>query len=293
MAECGSFSRAAELLYLTQPAVSLQVKSLEESLGVSLFTRQEHKVTLTKAGKQFLPYARDIVNAYREALQTMARIQGLEEGEIRLAASTIPGEFFLPRIIGQFKQKYPGIRVTLEICDTRKALEGLGAGLVELAVVGYRDEQAPADFIPLVADELILVAPPTSPLVTKASVDWQDLVQAEFILREPGSGTRQAAEEVLAAQGHAVKDLNLALELGSTQAIITAVAAGLGLGIVSRWAAAPYLTLGQIKEVRSCGFPASRTLYLVTRRAGRLSPVARALAEFLQQAAPHTKAETT
>lgn len=282
MAEWGSFSRAAEFLYLTQPAVSLQVKSLEDNLGVSLFTRQEHKVSLTEAGKQFLPYARDIVNAYREALQAMARVQALAEGEIHLAASTIPGEFFLPRIIGQFKQKYPGIKVRLEISDTRKAVDNLLSGLVELAVVGYRDEQAPADFMPLAADELILIAPPASPLVTKTSAGWQDLRQEEFILRELGSGTRQAAEEVLAAQGYPVKDLHLAMELGSTQAIITAVAAGVGVGIVSRWAAAPYLTLGQIKEVCACGFPVSRTLYLITRRTGRLSPAARALTEFLE-----------
>lgn len=286
VAECASFSRAAELLYLTQPAVSLQVKSLEENLGVSLFVRQEHGVSLTDAGKQFLPYARDIVNAYHEALQAMARVQDLEEGEIRLAASTIPGEFFLPRAIGQFKQKYPGIRVKLEISDTRKALESLVSGLVELAVVGYREEQALVDFIPLAADELILIAPASSPLAVGNDVDWQDLVQEEFILREPGSGTRQAAEEVLAARGRTVKDLKLGLELGSTQAIITAVAAELGLGIVSRWAAAPYIALGQIKEIRSAGFPVSRTLHLATRRAGRLSPVARVLAEFLQHISP-------
>lgn len=238
-----SFSRAAEVLYQTQPALSKQVKALENYLGAVLLDRSEKEVSLTDAGVLFYQEAKKILDALTQAKEAIAELQGLKRGKLSLGASTLPGEYLLPALAGRFRELHPGIDVEIKVADTREIISALKSGEVQIGFLGALPGEPIFEVFPFSEDRLILIAP------THYPDGVTELFWDRLILREKGSGTRQAVEEFFTQQGKRIGKTPWAMEIGSTRAIINAVAAGWGVSFVSYWAAEEALLLGKVKEV--------------------------------------------
>ncbi|MHB8171392.1 MAG: selenium metabolism-associated LysR family transcriptional regulator [Thermincolia bacterium] len=266
VAEKKNFTRAAKQLFMTQPAISFQIKSLEEQLGIQLFERLDKAVGLTDAGRMILPEAKKIQASYEKIRDSISELKGLKRGHLIIGASTIPGEYLMPHIIGKFKNLHPQIDVVLHIASTSKVVEMLLNREIHLGTIGAPVKNQSIISSPLTEDQLILITSPQHPLASKESVAAEELTQHSFIMREKGSGTRMIIENRLQKKGIAPESLRLAMELGSTRAIITAVEAGLGISLVSRWAADEALKLGLLKEIRVEDMEFTRSLYLITNK---------------------------
>jgi DNA-binding transcriptional LysR family regulator len=282
VAELGSFSRAAGALFLTQPTVSEHVRALEEELGLRLLDRLGRGATPTKAGQLLLSYARQILQLQRDARQALEQFQGRMSGELVVGASTIPGEYVLPPLIGRFKEKYPDISISLLIGDTRQALDWLLEGKVEVAVVGAQVPQQPLEYRELMPDELVVVVSSGHPWHGRKTVTLDDVRAEPLIVRERGSGSRHALERALEEVGLDLGDFRVVAEMGSTQAIKQAVKAGVGVSLISKRAVedecrASLLWCVKVKDLRF-----SRFFYLATHRGRTRSPLAEAFWEFLQ-----------
>ena len=199
--ELKSFSKAAEALFLTQPTVSEHIRTLEQELGVRLLDRLGRGAESTAAGRLLLSHATRILQLQREALQAMDSFQGRLAGELLVAASTIPGEYVLPPLIGRFKEKFPDIAITLLIGDSRAVVDWVAEGRAEVGVVGARLPHRGVEYRELMPDELVLVVPAGHPWHGKKEVGLEDLRTEPLLLRERGSGTRAALESALAQAG--------------------------------------------------------------------------------------------
>ncbi|KKM12592.1 hypothetical protein SY88_02780 [Clostridiales bacterium PH28_bin88] len=276
-----NFTRAARQHFLTQPAVSWQIKSLEKELGVLLLERGDRNVALTGAGEVFFEYARRIVDTYEQALVAVEEVKGFRRGNLVIGASTIPGEYVLPWLVGRFKQEYPGVNISLVVTDTGKVVEGILADEVHLGVIGARVAGDRLTFQPFIQDQLILIAPPGHPFARQETVSLKDLAGVHLIMRETGSGTRMVVEEQWRASGLKPEQMQVVMELGSTRAVITAVEAGLGVSVVSHWAAEEAISLGRVCYVPLTGFTPQRHLYIATRHGRDTGSLATRFIDFL------------
>lgn len=279
--ELRSFSRAAAATYLTQPTVSEHIKALEESLGLKLLDRLGREVVPTRAGELLYGYARRILELQAEAWQALSQFAGCLKGRLILGGSTIPGQYLLPALVGRFKEGHPDVSVTLKIGDTREVVEGVLEGRLELGVVGARIEKGPLEYQPLARDKLALVVPAGHRWAQKGSVFLSELKEEPFVLRESGSGTRQTLEENLRAAGEEIGSLRVVAEMGSTEAIIQSIRAGLGVSVLSRLAVEERLDFGTLAIVAVEGLQLSREFFIVTHRARTLSPICQAFFSFL------------
>jgi DNA-binding transcriptional LysR family regulator len=282
VAELRSFSRAAEALSLTQPTVSEHVRALEDELGVQLLDRLGRGATPTRAGLLFLGYTERLLSLAREARQAITQFQGRMSGELTVGGSTIPGEYLLPALIGEFKAKYPDISISLRIGDSRDVSQWVDEGRVELGVVGARPAPRTLASRPLTSDELVVVVPSGHPWCQRAAVTVADLRTEPLLLRERGSGSREALERAL---GHAGLDLaafRLAGEMGSTQAIKQAVRAGIGISLISKRAVQDECRARLLHCVTVQDLDVSRAFHLVVHRERSRSPLATAFLEFVE-----------
>lgn len=282
VAELGSFSRAAEGLFVTQPTVSEHVRALEEELGLRLLDRLGRGATPTKAGQLLLSYARQILQLQRDARQALEQFQGRMSGELVVGASTIPGEYVLPPLIGRFKEKYPDISISLLIGDTRQALDWLLEGKVEVAVVGAQGPQQPLEYRELMPDELVVVVSSGHPWRGRKTVALDEVRAEPLIVRERGSGSRHALERALEEVGLDLGDFRVVGEMGSTQAIKQAVKAGVGVSLISKRAVEDECRVNLLWCVKVKDLRFSRFFYLATHRGRTRSPLAEAFWEFLQ-----------
>ncbi len=262
VAQHKSFTKAAKMLYMTQPAISAQIKSLEERLDVQLMERNDKHVVLTEAGFIFLAEAEKMLAAHERIVESIGDLKGLRRGHLKVAASTIPGEYLLPKFIGHFKEKYEKIGVELSINDTEQVVEALRDRIADVGVTGAKIKCDVVRYENLIKDELIIIAANNSAIARMENLKPEDLVLAKFILREPGSGTRKVMLDRLKGIQIDFDDLDVVMELGSTRAVITAVEAGLGISMVSRWAAQQSLQLQTVKEIQVPGWNHSRQLYI-------------------------------
>lgn len=250
VAEKGSFSHAAQALHMTQPAVTMQVQSLEEYFGTKLFLRSTKKIELTEAGRTLLPYAKRSIDLMKETDISMSKFTHMLEGRLHLGASLTVGEYILPRLLGPFSQEYPNISVSMKVINTKQILEEmlnhqLTFGLVE-AEVHHPDVHTEA----LLSDELKLIVPSGHPLAELELVSVEEMLKYPFVLREQGSGTRRVMEEELTRLGYDVSALKIVMELGSTGAVKSAVEAGLGISILSQSSVKHESALGVLKVKR-------------------------------------------
>jgi DNA-binding transcriptional LysR family regulator len=285
VAELGSFSRAAEALSLTQPTVSEHIRALEEDVGVQLLDRLGRGATPTPAGELLLTYARRVLVLMREARQAIDRFQGRMSGELVVGGSTIPGEYVLPALIGQFKAKYPDISISLRIGSSRQVSEWVEEGRVEVGVVGARPASRALAARELMADEMVMVVPADHPWAARTSVTLADVRGEPLILREGGSGSREALERALAEAGMDLAAFRVVGEMGSTQAVKQAVRAGVGIALISRRAVEDECRAGLLRCVKVSGLNVARSFHLVTHRERTRSPLAQAFLEYVESQA--------
>jgi DNA-binding transcriptional LysR family regulator len=237
VAETKSFSRTSEIIHLTQPAVSLQIQALEEIYETKLFDRSSSSVTLTPAGEVLYKYAKEILVLYASAEKVIGKLTGLVKGSITIGACSNIGNYLLPSVITNFKKTHPNIRIHLLVSNTKRVVEMLNSGYIDLGLVEGEAVKQKMNVKKLISDELLLIVSPNHPWAKKKEVSISDLTKEPFIFREAGSGTRQMIERFLARHGITPQDMKISIVLGSTEAIKDAVENGLGVSIISRWAA--------------------------------------------------------
>lgn len=278
--EHGGFSRAAEALSLSQPAISHQLKAMANAIGVPVLEVVGRRARLTQAGELLLGHARRILLEFETAGRELDELRGLRRGAIRIAGDTTVGIYVLPDLLGSFHEAHPEIDVRLGVDNRRGVYDRLVAGEVDFIVSGRKFENTAVPLVvrPLLANELIAVASPRNRLTGRRHLGLADLAGEPFIVREPGSGTRETTEEAFRAAGERV---NAVMELASNGAIKRAVARDLGISILSRYAAALELQIGNLVELSVVGFPLHRQWHLVHARDKRLGPVEEAFLSFV------------
>ncbi|MGE5653464.1 MAG: selenium metabolism-associated LysR family transcriptional regulator [Bacillota bacterium] len=264
--EKGSFSSAARELHLTQPAISLQIQSLENFFGTQLMVRAGKSIVLTPSGEEVRSAIEEMLATVKRTRASIDRLNQSVQGRLVIAASTIPGEYLLPRMIGEFKLKYPQTQLLLEVDDTQNTVTKVIEQRADLGMIGAEVSDPKLSCLPVAHDELVVIAPPEHPLAGAHRVAPEQLQGANWVARELGSGTRAVTEELLRHIGVDPTELNVLLELGSSQAMISAVAAGVGLAFCSRLAADAALRLGQVAELAVEGSPFIRPLFIVYHR---------------------------
>jgi len=282
VAELGSFSKAAATLFLTQPTVSEHIRTLEDELGVRLLDRLGRGAAVTKAGQLLLVHARRMLAISREARQAMDQFLGRMSGELLVGASTIPGEYVLPALIGRFKEKYPDISITLLIGDSQTVIDWVAEGRAELGVAGARLAHRGVDYKELMPDELVVVVPAAHPWHGRSLITLEELRSEPLLIRERGSGTRAALEAVLAEAGMDLGSFRIVGEMGSTQAIKQAVKAGVGISVVSSRAVEDECKAGLVGCLDVKDLKVTRSFYLATHRERSRSPLAEAFRVFLE-----------
>ena len=257
VAEQLSFRKAAEELYLTQPAISLQIKALEEELGAALFDRSGSRVRLTPAGATLLKYAKQCDQLLREAKHAIASLSGAQGGALTLGASTTIAQYLLPRLLSEFCATHPRVHPTLISGNTEQIVTAVEQEKVALGFIEGPPRSRDIAPTPFLEDELVLIVPAAHEWAEQAAIEPADLATAPLLMRERGSGTRHVVE--LALERHQIRrsSLKVVMELDSSEAIKSAVEAGFGVGFVSRWAIAKDLRLGpafRIVEIRGIRF---------------------------------------
>jgi DNA-binding transcriptional LysR family regulator len=258
-----SFSRTARELNLSQPAVSKHIAALEAVYGVKLIDRSHRSVNLTEAGVALLPIALRILETIEEAGREMDSYVNNVKGALLIGASTIPGQYVLPQIIRRFRQQYPLVNISLEIADSGIIYWQVLENKLVLGAVGALQEAPGVQAVAFADDELLLVMPVGHPLAGRKSVNPPAVLNHEIIGRERGSGTRSVLEAGLKSAGISPKDLRTVVEMGSTEAALAAVEAGIGLSFVSRWAAEQRAKNGLLVLRRVKGLNLKRQLYLI------------------------------
>jgi LysR family transcriptional regulator, transcriptional activator of the cysJI operon len=244
-----SFTKAAEVLHTTQPAVTFQIRQLEDYFNTRLFDRTHNRIALTEVGKQVYHYADKIFDYYVQMENTVKDMTGEINGVLMIGASTTIAEYLLPVLLGDFKMKYPEVHIRLNVSNTEEIVSMLENNAIDLGMV-----EAPVNNKNLVVelcrmDQLVAIAPPNHPLLTQKSVSVHELLNYPYISREEGSGTRDVIAEYFNQAGLSCDELNIVMELGSSEAIKGAVAADMGMSILSQAAIQKELQLGLLNKI--------------------------------------------
>jgi DNA-binding transcriptional LysR family regulator len=285
VASAGSFSAAARNLGLTQPAVSSQIRSLEKEYGNTLIDRSPGHCRLTEAGKSFLVYASDICDMEERLHREMDGKRSEVGGLVTIAASNIPGDYIIPYILARYRERYPLTDPRLDITDSATALERILAGEVDLGCVGFREEESKLRYGLLCEDRLVFIAPADHPLARASGLKPSDLEGEPFLWREEGSGTRSHMIRILTGLG-LERSIEGSMLLGSTMAVIQAVAAGAGISLISLWAAEAYIQQGKVAVLELEGHSLRRDFHYVLLRQRPLSTAVSALIELLEEERP-------
>lgn len=252
-----NFTRAAEELLLTQPAVTLQIKALEDELQVPLFERAGGHISLTPGGRALLPYAEKMKALSDEALSAVAAAYGQQAGELAVGASQTIGQYVLPILVAGFLRANPNVRITARGGNSDSILEYLLAREVQIALIEGPEQRKDIHIEPFMEDHMVLVVPASHGWADQ-EIDLSDLESESLLVREVGSGSRRVVEQALAAAGLKAKELQIRMELDSTEGLLSAVEAGLGVTFVSRWAVRNHLALGTLRLARVRGLKLSR-----------------------------------
>jgi len=275
----GSFTRAAEELFLTQPTVSMQIKQLTKSVGLPLFEQVGKRLYLTEAGRELFATCRQIFETIAQFEMKVADLKGLKQGQLRLAVITT-AKYFIPRLLGPFCQRYPGIDISLQVTNHEKIIDRMINNQDDLYIMSQVPEHLDVNCEPFLDNPLVVFAPVNHPLAKQKNIPIQELNDEPFIMREPGSGTRRAVQALL--EEHGIK-VNVKLELGSNEAIKQAIAGGLGISVLSRHTLLSDASEFSILDVQH--FPIKRSWYMVYPAGKQLSIVARTYYEYLLDAA--------
>jgi len=280
IARLGSFTRAAEELFLTQPTVSMQIKKLSDTVGMPLFEQVGKKIFLTDIGHELHRTCLGISEHLSNFEMIAADMKGLKKGKLRLAVVTT-AKYFAPRLLGTFCQQYPGVDVSLKVSNRERVLERLASNLDDLYILGQPPVDADVVAEAFLQNNLVVIAPADHPLAKKKKIPLELLAKEPFLLREPGSGTRIATERLFDELGLKLK---MRMELGSNEAIKQAVIGGLGVSVLSRHTLEMDTPSKRFVVLNVQGFPIKRHWYFVYPSGKQLSVIARTLVDHLRQA---------
>jgi LysR family transcriptional regulator, low CO2-responsive transcriptional regulator len=282
VARLTSITRAAEELSLTQPTVSMQIKQLTQNIGIPLFEQIGKKLYLTQAGQELLITCREIFNELSRFEMKITDFQGLKQGKLKLATITTT-KYFMPRAIAPFCQLYPGIDIALEITNHERVLERLSENLDDLYIISKIPDRLDVVLHPFLENPLVVIAHKSHPLAQEKNIPISKLQNEAFIMRERGSGTRDAVEQLLAKHGVSVK---VRLELGGNEAIKQAIGVGLGISVLSQHTFTPEAALSGLTILDVQHFPIQLHWYIIYPDNKQLSIVASTFFDFLQQESP-------
>lgn len=272
-----SYTAAAKELYLSQPAVSMQIRQLEENVGLPLFEKLGKKVHLTEAGKELHGYGRSIFQQLEEMGEVMESLKGVNRGRLDIAvASTV--NYFAPKALGGFSRRFPNVKLSLEVTNRRNLVRMLEQNEKDLVLMGKPPEGLELDSEPFMDNPLVVIAPPGHPLNGVEGVTLERLAEETFLMREPGSGTRLAMERFFEQKGLEIKS---GMTMTRNEAIKQGVRAGLGLGIVSTHTIELEVEAGRLVILDVEGFPLVRKWFIIHRHGKRLSPSGQAFKDFL------------
>ena len=263
-----SYVRAAEELHFSQPAVSAQIRQLEEALGVKLFEQIGRKTYLTDAGEQLHHYSQKIFSVIDETLETMEKLHSPDYGRLRVGADTTVGTYVIPGLLGKFHQSYPEVEISLAVVNRAVLVERIMNNQIDIAIVGRVPDDIHVVIEPFLPNELVLVAAPFHRLAGRVEVPIQELEREHFLLREEGSGTRAAIEN---AMQEAEVPLHVSMHMGNNSAIKQGVAAGLGIALISRVALDMELETNRLVILDVEGFPIMRQWRIVHLKDKHLS----------------------
>ena len=283
VARLGSFTKAAEELQISQPAVSIQVRELERNMGTTLLHRMRRGIQLTETGESVYGYTRRIFALADEMQASVQDIQGLRTGRLTIGSSTTPGEYILPWVMGIFQKRFPGVDVSLTISNTRSVVERIVNRELDMGMAGAAVDIKGLVSFTYVNDEIVMICSPDPAFGGIASPRLSELADQRFIMRESGSATREAGQEHLRSHG---VDVNVVMELGSNEAVKRAVAAGLGLGLVSRFSVGPDVVAGFIKIMTVRNWKCERPLTVFYRDDTRMPAIQKAFLELLRDERP-------
>ncbi|MBI5303991.1 MAG: LysR family transcriptional regulator [Chloroflexi bacterium] len=284
-AEEENFSAAARKLHLSQPAISFQVQSLEEHLNVQLFQRTGKRISLTDAGRDLMPLAREMVNLSARIEETMCLQQGIVKGHIQIGCSTSPGKYVLPQLIGAYRKQYPDVQFSVQVMSREDVEEKLLRKEIHIGVLSIPSRHKELECWRLFDDELVLIVGATHPWATRDMVTPAELNEVDWILREGGAATRQLIASTLMEHRLSADDLNVGMELGSVEAVEAAVEAGHGVSFVSRVAVKRGLELGRIKIVPVAGLVLRRQIMFARNRTRACTCTQLRFREFLESPA--------
>ncbi|HEY9145915.1 MAG TPA: LysR family transcriptional regulator [Thiobacillus sp.] len=280
-----SFSRAAEELHLSQPAVSMQVKGIEAILGVPLTEQLGKKTFLTDAGLEVLHASQAITARLDDLQHNLAQLRSVDTGRLNMAATSTVNAVATD-ILARFRGRHPGVAIHLDVSNRAAVLDQLVGNRIDLAIMGQVPDGLGLEATRFMDNPLVVIAPPDHPLVGKKKISVRDLASESFLVREAGSGTRGAMERFFAARGLEIRS---SMEMSSNEAIKQAVQAGLGLGILSLQTLEMELALKRLAVLAVEGFPIMRHWYVVHRADKRLSPAAQAFKDFVLEPARATR----
>ncbi len=277
VARNSSFTRASEELHLTQPAVSTQLKQLEEDVGMPLFEHLGKKISLTEAGREMYDFSRTIAQQFTDIRTVLEGMKGLQRGNLVISV-TSTAKYFAPYLLASFCKKHTGITLSLNVTNRETILKELSDNIPDMAIMGSPPKGMPLVSSSFMSNPLVVIAPPDHPLAQRSQIPLQRLLEERFIVREKGSGTRNALEHFLVERGETIAST---MEMSRNEAIKHAVMAGLGVSIVSVHTLEMELKLGRLVLLNVEGFPIVKEWYVVHREGKRFSAAAQAFKEFV------------
>jgi len=284
VADLKNFSKAADDLLLTQPTISGHILILEHSLSLRLFDRTGREARLTRAGKILYQYASKILATRKEALNALSEFSQGIRGELSVGASTLPGEYLLPRLMGEFKKDYPNITISLRIADTKEIVQYVLQGDVEFGMTGGRLNHPSLYYDLFGEDEIIVIGPFNHGSSGKRRIDLDRVLREPWIIREEGSGTQMTVEKALRKKGISLRQFNVVMEMGSASSLKEGVKAGLGLAFVSRKVVEEELKSDSLSCVEVEGLESiSRPVYTVFHLGRTLSPIGERFLRFIRK----------
>ncbi|ADI02316.1 selenium metabolism-associated LysR family transcriptional regulator [Syntrophothermus lipocalidus] len=261
--ETQNFTKVARELDISQPAVSKQIQALEEMYGVLLLERTGKKLKPTQAGEALYGCAKDILRAVEKTERVMGDLLETRKGRLLLGASTIPGQYIMPSLMTEFKARFPHVAIYMEVGDSEVIMGKVVDKQLDVGVVGAWAGDRRVDFFKWISDELVLVVPEGHRFLEMDGVTVTDALQEPWVFREKGSGTRMTLEDALQGRGIKREDLNVVAELGSTEAVLASVEAGMGISLVSEWAAKKAENSRKIRALKVKDIDFKRNFYVV------------------------------
>lgn len=263
VARVRSFTKAAEILNLTQPAITFQIKNLEEEFSTRLFNRDQNRITLTETGKILFRYAEKILEEYAKAHDEIAKITDALSGEVRIGVASLLGKYLLPKLIGSFKQRYPHITIIMLVGDSAHLIQKIQEHTVDLIIVSEPFSLKNFVVKPFIDDEIVVIVNPEHKWANRKHIEIEDFLKEPFIAREYGSGLREVFKNFLSSKNINLKSLKIVMTLGSSEALKSAVESGIGYSIISNMAVKREIELGLMKQVSVKDMNLKRRFFVV------------------------------